>query len=60
MSTRDGVAAAPPATSREEPRSPEPDGPAGVLHAKAVVVDGEAVFVTSNLTEAALYRNIES
>ena len=31
-----------------------------VLHAKAVVVDDEAVFVTSaNLTEAALDRNIE-
>ena len=36
------------------------DGPAGVLHAKAVVADDEAVFVTSaNLTEAALDRNIE-
>jgi phosphatidylserine/phosphatidylglycerophosphate/cardiolipin synthase-like enzyme len=36
------------------------EGPAGVLHAKAVVVDDEAVFVTSaNLTEAALDRNIE-
>ncbi len=35
-------------------------GPAGVLHAKAVVADDEAVFVTSaNLTEAALDRNIE-
>jgi phosphatidylserine/phosphatidylglycerophosphate/cardiolipin synthase-like enzyme len=34
--------------------------PAGVLHAKAVVVDDEVVFVTSaNLTEAALDRNIE-
>jgi phosphatidylserine/phosphatidylglycerophosphate/cardiolipin synthase-like enzyme len=32
----------------------------GVLHAKALVVDDEAVFVTSaNLTEAALDRNIE-
>jgi phosphatidylserine/phosphatidylglycerophosphate/cardiolipin synthase-like enzyme len=32
----------------------------GVLHAKAVVVDDEAVFVTSaNLTGAALDRNIE-
>jgi phosphatidylserine/phosphatidylglycerophosphate/cardiolipin synthase-like enzyme len=32
----------------------------GVLHAKAVVADEEAVFVTSaNLTEAALDRNIE-
>ena len=36
------------------------DGPVGVLHAKAVVADDEAVFVTSaNLTEAALDRNIE-
>lgn len=43
-----------------DPRSLEPDGPAGVLHAKAVVVDGEVVFITSaNLTEAALDRNIE-
>ena len=42
-----------------DPRSLDPDGSAGVLHAKAVVVD-EAVFVTSaNLTEAALDRNIE-
>lgn len=32
----------------------------GVLHAKAVVVDDEAVYVTSaNLTEAAFDRNIE-
>ena len=43
-----------------DPRSLELDGPAGVLHAKAVVTDDEAVFVTSaNLTEAALDRNIE-
>ena len=36
------------------------DAPGGVLHAKAVVADDEAVFVTSaNLTEAALDRNIE-
>jgi len=43
-----------------DPRSIEQDGPAGVLHAKAVVADDEAVFVTSaNLTEAALDRNIE-
>ncbi len=43
-----------------DPRSVADDGPAGVLHAKAVVADGEAVFVTSaNLTEAALDRNIE-
>ena len=43
-----------------DPRALELDGPGGVLHAKAVVVDDEAVFVTSaNLTEAALDRNIE-
>ena len=53
-----------PGTSRPrvyfDPRALEPDGPGGVLHAKAVVVDDEAVFVTSaNLTEAALDRNIE-
>lgn len=43
-----------------DPRSLEPDGPAGVLHAKAVVVDEDKVFVTSaNFTEAALDRNIE-
>ena len=43
-----------------DPRSLEIGGPAGVLHAKAVVADDEAVFVTSaNLTEAALERNIE-
>jgi phosphatidylserine/phosphatidylglycerophosphate/cardiolipin synthase-like enzyme len=43
-----------------DPRALELDGPTGVLHAKAVVVDDEAVFVTSaNLTEAALDRNIE-
>lgn len=43
-----------------DPRSLDPDGPAGVLHAKAGVADDEAVFVTSaNLTEAALDRNIE-
>jgi phosphatidylserine/phosphatidylglycerophosphate/cardiolipin synthase-like enzyme len=43
-----------------DPRALELDGPAGVLHAKAVVVDDERVFVTSaNLTEAALDRNIE-
>jgi phosphatidylserine/phosphatidylglycerophosphate/cardiolipin synthase-like enzyme len=36
------------------------EGPSGVLHAKALVADDEAVFVTSaNLTEAALDRNIE-
>jgi phosphatidylserine/phosphatidylglycerophosphate/cardiolipin synthase-like enzyme len=43
-----------------DPRALDPDGPGGVLHAKAVVADDEAVFVTSaNLTEAALDRNIE-
>ncbi len=43
-----------------DPRSLDLDGPAGVLHAKAVVADEEAVFVTSaNFTEAALDRNIE-
>ena len=37
-----------------------PDGPEGVLHAKALVVDDELALVTSaNLTEAALDRNIE-
>lgn len=43
-----------------DPRALGPEGPTGVLHAKAVVVDEEIVFVTSaNLTEAALDRNIE-
>lgn len=43
-----------------DPRALELDGPGGVLHAKAVVADDEAVFVTSaNLTEAALDRNVE-
>ncbi|MCI0435007.1 MAG: DISARM system phospholipase D-like protein DrmC [Gemmatimonadetes bacterium] len=43
-----------------DPRSLEPDGPAGVLHAKAIVKDDVSVFVTSaNLTEAAFDRNIE-
>ena len=43
-----------------DPRALELEGPAGVLHAKVVVIDDEAVFVTSaNLTEAALDRNIE-
>jgi phosphatidylserine/phosphatidylglycerophosphate/cardiolipin synthase-like enzyme len=43
-----------------DPRSLEPDGPAGILHAKAVVTDDQAIFVTSaNFTEAALDRNIE-
>ncbi len=53
-----------PGTSRPrvfyDPRALDLDGPGGVLHAKAVVADDEAVFVTSaNLTEAALDRNIE-
>ena len=43
-----------------DPRSLAPDGPEGVLHAKALVVDDELAFLTSaNLTEAALDRNIE-
>lgn len=43
-----------------DPRALDLDAPGGVLHAKAVVADDEAVFVTSaNLTEAALERNIE-
>ena len=43
-----------------DPRSLEPGGPKGVLHAKAVIADEEALFVTSaNLTEAALARNVE-
>jgi phosphatidylserine/phosphatidylglycerophosphate/cardiolipin synthase-like enzyme len=43
-----------------DPRALDPEGPGGVLHAKAVVADDQAVFVTSaNLTEAALDRNIE-
>ena len=43
-----------------DPRSVSDDGPGGVLHAKAVVADDEAVFITSaNLTEAAFDRNIE-
>ena len=43
-----------------DPRSLELEGLSSVLHAKAVVTDDEAVFVTSaNLTEAALDRNIE-
>ena len=42
------------------PRSLDLDATTGVLHAKGVVVDDEAVFVTSaNFTEAALDRNIE-
>jgi phosphatidylserine/phosphatidylglycerophosphate/cardiolipin synthase-like enzyme len=38
----------------------DPNGPGGVLHAKAVVIDDQVVFITSaNLTEAALDSNIE-
>ena len=53
-----------PGTSRPrvyyDPRSLEPDGPDGVLHAKAVVIDDQIVFITSaNLTERALDSNIE-
>jgi len=44
-----------------DPRSIEPDaGKRACLHAKCVVVDSEAVFVSSaNFTEAAQERNIE-
>ena len=43
-----------------DPRSVAEDGLGGVLHAKAVVADGESVFITSaNLTEAAFDRNVE-
>ena len=54
-----------PGTSRPtvfyDPRSVKPEGPKGVLHAKAVVADDEVVFITSaNFTEAALDRNIET
>ncbi len=43
-----------------DPPALELGGAGGALHAKAVVADDEAVFVTSaNLTEAALDRNIE-
>lgn len=43
-----------------DPRSLEPHAPGGILHAKAVIADEEAAFVTSaNLTEAAFDRNIE-
>jgi phosphatidylserine/phosphatidylglycerophosphate/cardiolipin synthase-like enzyme len=53
-----------PGTSRPhvfyDPRAVDPEGPGGVLHAKAVVADDEAVFLTSaNLTQAAFERNIE-
>jgi phosphatidylserine/phosphatidylglycerophosphate/cardiolipin synthase-like enzyme len=43
-----------------DPRALDFEGPGGVLHAKAVVADDEAVFVTSaNLTQAAFEKNIE-
>lgn len=43
-----------------DPRSLTMEGPTGILHAKAIVVDQEQTFITSaNLTEAALDRNIE-
>ncbi len=43
-----------------DPRALDQEGPGGVLHAKAVIADNEAVFITSaNFTEAALDRNIE-
>lgn len=43
-----------------DPRSVEADGPPGVLHAKAVVVDEASTFITSaNMTEAALDSNVE-
>lgn len=43
-----------------DPRSVETDGPTGVLHAKAVVVDEMSTFITSaNMTEAALDSNVE-
>ena len=44
-----------------DPRSLDLGRPGGVLHAKAVVTDDEALFITSaNFTEAALDRNIEA
>lgn len=43
-----------------DPRSVEPGGPRGVLHAKSVVVDDRSTFITSaNMTEAALDSNVE-
>lgn len=43
-----------------DPRSLELEGPSGVLHAKATIVDEHSLFLTSaNLTEAACDRNIE-
>ena len=50
-----------PPTVFYDPRALTPDGPEGVLHAKAIVSDDECAFVTSaNLTEAAFERNIEA
>lgn len=43
-----------------DPRSLVSEGAEGVLHAKALVVDDAAAFITSaNLTEAAFDRNLE-
>jgi len=43
-----------------DPRALDLEGSGGVLHAKAVVADDEAVYITSaSLNEAALDRNIE-
>jgi len=43
-----------------DPRALDPEGPSGVLHAKALIVDHKVVLITSaNFTEAALDRNIE-
>jgi phosphatidylserine/phosphatidylglycerophosphate/cardiolipin synthase-like enzyme len=44
-----------------DPRSLEPDGPKRAsLHAKCVIVDKQAAFISSaNFTEAAQARNIE-
>ena len=47
-------------TSYYDARSLALDGPAAVLHSKAVAADGETVFVTStNLTEPARDESIE-
>ena len=57
--TRDWPGTARPAVYYD-PRALDDNGPGGVLHAKAVVADGERLFVTSaNLTEAAQTSNIE-
>jgi phosphatidylserine/phosphatidylglycerophosphate/cardiolipin synthase-like enzyme len=56
----DGLARIVPSKGVLRSASTSPEGPGRVLHAKAVVTDEEAVFITSaNLTEAALDRNIE-